>query len=141
MTALLDTNVIIDALQSRKPWDKDAEAIFLEAARDSFRGCITAKSATDIYYLCHHLIHDDAATRKLLSKLFLLFQVLDTAGIDVQKALASKVPDYEDAVMIETALREGCDCIVTRNIKDYSKSSLPVYPPERFLQLLSSQNQ
>lgn len=141
MTALLDTNVIVDALQSRKPWDKGAEAIFLEAARDSFRGCITAKSVTDIYYLCHHLIHDDAATRKLLSKLFQLFQVLDTTSMDVQKALASEVPDYEDAVMIETALREGCDCIVTRNMKDYSKSSLPVYVPDQFLQLLTPADQ
>lgn len=136
MTALLDTNIIVDALQSRKPWNNAAESIFLKAANNIFIGCITAKSVTDIYYLCHHALHDDAKTRSLISRLFQLFQVLDTTGIDVEKALASGVSDYEDAVMIETARREKCDCIVTRNIKDYSGSTIPVYTPDEFLQLL-----
>lgn len=138
MTALLDTNVIVDALQAREPWNKAAENIFLKVANNTFTGCITAKSVTDIYYLCHHALHDDAKTRSLISRLFLLFKVLDTAGIDTEKALASAVSDYEDAVMIETALREKCDCLVTRNVKDYSASVIPVYTPEEFLQILTT---
>lgn len=67
-----------------------------------------------------------------MAKLFLIFQISDTAAMDVQKALASNVQDYEDAVMIETAVREGFDCIVTRNIHDYSKSTIPVYSPDEF---------
>lgn len=138
MTALLDTNVIVDALQSREPWNKAAESIFLKIANNAFIGCITAKSVTDIYYLCHHTLHDDAKTRSLISKLFQLFQVLDTTGVDTEKALASDVSDYEDAVMIETALREKCDCIVTRNVKDFSASTIPVYTPDEFLQLFTN---
>lgn len=141
MIALLDTNIIVDVLQSRKPWNKTGEEIFLEASRDSFTGCITAKSVTDIYYLCHRTLHNDSAARSLIAKLFQLFHVLDTTGMDTQMALASSVSDYEDAVMIETACRSGCDCIVTRNIKDYSKSALPVYDPEQFLSLLHESNQ
>jgi len=137
MTALLDTNVIVDALQLREPWNKAAESIFLKVANNAFIGCITAKSVTDIYYLCHHTLHDDAKTRSLISKLFQLFQVLDTAGVDTEKALASDVSDYEDAVMVETALREKCDCIVTRNVKDYPASAIPVYTPDEFLQLFT----
>ncbi len=40
------------------------------------------------------------------------------------------------AVMAETALRTGMDCIVTRNIKDYVKSPTAVYTPKDFLDSL-----
>ena len=36
--------------------------------------------------------------------------------------------------MAETGLRVGADCIVTRNLKDYKLSVLPVLSPERFLE-------
>ena len=41
--------------------------------------------------------------------------------------------DYEDAVMVETAVRSDIDCIVTRNQKDYAKSSIRVLSPSDFL--------
>jgi hypothetical protein len=43
--------------------------------------------------------------------------------------------DYEDAVMSETASRNALDYIITRNVKDYSQSKIPVYMPESFLHL------
>ena len=75
----------------------------------------------------------------MLNKLFALFDVSDTAGIDCRKAVLSSVSDYEDAVMIETAVRTETDCIVTRNERDFSKSPLPVYTPDQFLKRLSGQ--
>ncbi len=47
--------------------------------------------------------------------------------------------DYEDAVMVQTALRIGADCIVTRNLKDYKLSSFPVYSPEQFISELAKE--
>ena len=41
--------------------------------------------------------------------------------------------------MIETARRTGMDCIVTRNEKDYAHADIPVYTPEAFIALLSSE--
>lgn len=136
MKALIDTCVIMDAIQNRVPFAEDAKNIIRAAANKWFSGSISAKSSTDIYYLVHRVTHSDKETRKILSKLFILFDVLDTAGIDVRKAISSGVSDYEDAVMIETAIREEIDCIVTRNTKDYSKSPIPVYHPSDFLRLL-----
>ena len=64
----------------------------------------------------------------------MLFDLLDTAGIDCRKAISSGMSDFEDAVMVETALRCGMDCIVTRNVKDYEKSLINVYQPDEFLE-------
>ena len=138
MRVLVDTCVIIDALQNREPFAMDARAIFLMAANEQFAGYLTAKSVTDIYYLTHRVTHSDQDTRVILSKLFKLFEPLDTAGIDCRQAIPSPVSDYEDAVMIETAKREGVDYIITRNLHDYSKSSVKVLPPKDFIQIMET---
>lgn len=141
MNALIDTCVIIDALQSREPFRPEAEAIFLAVANRRVAGCITASSVTDIYYLMHKALHSAADTKKALGILFSLFDIIDTCGIDCRKALASDTADYEDAVMIESAIRADIDCIVTRNTKDYAEAPLPVYSPSEFLKLLTAEEE
>jgi len=141
MRVLIDTCIIIDALQSRVPFAEAAQKIFLSSANRKFEGYITAKSVTDIYYLTHRLTHSDMETRKILSKLFMLFHLLDTTSLDCRKAISSEMNDYEDAIMVETAVRSGMDCIVTRNIKDYTKAAVNVLDPLAFLKLLEADNE
>ena len=142
MRVLVDTCVIIDALQSRSPFAEAAQKLFIHSANKQFEGYITAKSVTDIYYyLTHRLIHSDIETRKILNKLFTLFHLLDTASIDCKKAISSEVDDYEDAVMVETAIRSEMNLIVTRNVKDYTKTSVKVCEPSVFLKLLDTENE
>lgn len=90
MRAFIDTCIIIDTLQSREPFKDDAQAIFLQVANNRFEGFITAKASTDIYYLTHRHTHNDKDTRKLLGSLYLLFDLLDTTGIDCRKAISSE---------------------------------------------------
>ena len=139
MRALLDTCVIIDAMQNRESFCKDAQELFLAAANNLFVGCITAKASTDIYYLMHRHTHSDKTSRDVLNKLFTLFEVADTAGIDCRRAIPSPVSDFEDAVMIETAARTEVDCIVTRNEQDFVKSTVPVLSPKDFLSRLMTE--
>ena len=136
MKALLDTCVVVDLLQKREPFFKDAKSVFLNVANHQFEGFVSAKALTDIYYLMHRYTHSDAESRKALGTLMQLVGVLSTNGIDCQNALVSAVSDYEDAIMIETAIRGQMDCIVTRNLADYAKSPVPVYSPEDFLKHL-----
>ena len=106
--------------------------MFLLAANRKFDGFISAKSVTDIY----RVTQSDKDTRDILSRLFKLFDIADIAGTDCKYALSSEVSDYDDAVMIETAIRTQMDGIVTRNAKDYSKSPIPVLAPEELIQKL-----
>lgn len=138
MKGLIDTCIAIDFLQKREPFAEDALRIFRAAASELFAGYITAKSATDIYYIDHRGTHDKAASCKKLRSLLTIVGLADSAAIDVFQALSSGLPDIEDAVMVETAKRIGADCIVTRNIKDYIKSNISAYTPAEFLELLIS---
>ena len=120
MRALIDTCVIVDALQGREPFCKDAQDLFLAAASNLFG-----------------YTHNDKASREVLNKLFTLFEIADTAGIDCRRAIPSPVSDFEDAVTIETAARTEADCIVTRNIQDFVKSTVTVLTPKDFLRKLA----
>lgn len=133
MKVLLDTNVIIDALQDRQPWAEAAKELFREAARNRFKGCLTAKAVADIHYLTRRCTHSEKAARETLGKLLALFELLDTTAGDCERALISETADYEDAIMIETAARTGADCIVTRNLRDFSRSPVKVMAPETFV--------
>ena len=79
---LIDTCVIIDVLQKREPFWKNASKVFLAAATEKIEGVITAKSLTDIYYLTHRCTHDDKKTRDVILKLLELFKLADTAADD-----------------------------------------------------------
>ena len=133
MRALIDTCIVIDLLQKREPFFDDAHKVFLSLANRQYEGYISAKSVADIHYLMHHFLHDEAKSRKAVETLFNLFSVLDTTELDCKKAILSPVNDYEDAIMVETALRSGMDFIVTRNLKDYEKSSVQARLPADFL--------
>ena len=139
MRAVIDTCVILDALQSRVPFEKDAQTIFLLAASEQFIGCITAKSVADLCYITHKHTHSDKETRSILNKLFDLFELIDTAGADCLHALPSAVSDYEDAIMAQTAKRIGADCIITRNEADYKAAGIKIYSPQAFIEALQAE--
>ena len=143
MRAIIDTNVIVDVLQKRQPWFEAGSKIFIAIANRQIAGCITAKQAADIHFFSRKQFKGqdnvDEKARQVLSGLFSLFEVIDTLAVDCQDAMGIGNNDYEDAVMIASAQRAGVDCIVTRDPKHYSSSSVKVYSPEQFLEVISSQ--
>ena len=136
MKTLIDTCVIVDVLQKREPFYKSAMDIVLAVSNRRCLGILTAKSVSDIYYILRSRIHNEEEVRKLLRILFILFDVEDTFSTDCQLVLDSSMNDYEDAIMVQTAVRVGADCIVTRNLKDYKPAAIPVFSPDEFLEKL-----
>ena len=55
----------------------------------------------------------------------------------IDKALKSGITDFENAVQYYAALTANVDFIITRNIKDYKKATIPVLTAEQFLRTLS----
>ena len=139
MKILLDTNVIIDALTSREPWNKSAEKIFLMGANHIVDMYITASSATDIYYLLRKFVKDTAGSKQIMSKLYSLIGILDVTAANCVEALASPISDYEDAVVEKVAASKEMDYIVTRNIKDYQEGAVKVILPDEFISMLEEE--
>lgn len=141
MKAVVDTNVILDALTSREPFREAAEAIFLHTAAKSFDALLIATSITDIHYLLRKHLHDPELTRSALGNLLVLFEIQDVTQEDCINALASKMSDFEDAILASCAARASAEFIITRNTKDFKESPILAITPDEFLQILSSEDQ
>lgn len=139
MKILIDTNIVIDALTSREPWNEHAEKIFLMAANNIIDMYITASSATDIYYLIRKHLHSTETAKQIMGKLYSLVGIIEVKGEDLIDALASPIIDYEDAVVEQVARRSDMECIVTRNQKDYEAGLTQIYLPEDFVRFLEQE--
>ena len=134
MKILIDTNVILDALQSRKGFLEDAGWMMLNS--DKYDGYITANSITDIFYIQNKFYHSKHKTREAIANLSKIYSIIDTTATDCYNAIRSNISDFEDAVLLESAIREGMDAIVTRNTKDFKGSPVKIYTPSEFLAVL-----
>ena len=142
MKVLIDTNVIIDVLQQREPWFPDGQKIFIAAAEKRMDGYITTKQVADIHYFSKKNFkgqeNADQKARQVISKLFDLFCIADTLCEDCQNAIAVNNGDYEDAIMISTALRINAGCIVTRNTEHFKIFNLKVFTPSEFINFIEN---
>lgn len=137
MKILFDTNVILDVMLLRNPFYKSAALLLAEAERKKVEGFVCSTTVTTIHYLV-----EKAKGRKVaLSQIENLLKIFQISQVDkscLESALSSKIKDFEDAVLNESASRERVDGIVTRNVKDFHESKLTIYNPEEFLKILKA---
>jgi len=124
MRVVLDTNVIMDALQERTPFDADAKEILKRAQNREFVCLLTANAATDIFYL-YSRARDVHSAKAALEFLLDCFEVLPVTHDDCKAALSLPIEDFEDALVVVCAGRAKADCIVTRD-KDFLQVASPV---------------
>jgi predicted nucleic acid-binding protein len=129
----IDTDVIIDFIIDRQPFSREAAQVFTLIDQRKVKGYASALSYSNIYYvLRNYASHKKAIT--MLNELSDLVGILKVDDDIIKASLASDFKDFEDAIQYYTAQEyKRIDVIITRNIKDYKKSSLPVMTPETFM--------
>jgi len=60
----------------------------------------------------------------IINKLLDIFSVIPITEKILRNALSSSIEDYEDAVIEVSAISEGIDYIVSRDIKDFGKGKI-----------------
>ena len=96
----------------------------------------SALSYVTAMYVAHKYGYQNVKDSLLAISAFV--EVLDLQSSSVVEMLSSDWKDYEDAVQNHTAICANSDCIVTRNVKDFKDSSLPIYTVDEFLNLLEA---
>lgn len=134
---LLDTNVVLDLLLARKPFDKDAVAIASAVARGELVAYIAATSVTTIHYIARKAIGTLEADRAI-GRLLLLFQVAPVTELVLSSALARAFSDFEDAVLDAAAELVSVNALITRDAEGFRRSKLPVFTPAEFLRAMSA---
>ena len=135
MIVLVDTDVVLDALLARTPFDVDAVKIFAASETGKIDGFICATTVTNVHYIARKAIGKQQATRRL-SDLLTVFQIASVTPSVLKSALELRFTDFEDAVIHQSAVAINAQGIVTRNVGDFSGSTIPVYEPLQFLALL-----
>lgn len=123
---LLDTNIIIDLLAKREPFDQDARMLFSFADKEKV---ILYTSALSIANLSYVLLRKrkPEETKQILRKLKLLVGILSLDEKIINLALNdNEFNDFEDGLQYYSALENNIEIIVTRNLKDFKNSRIPV---------------
>ena len=134
----LDTNVIIDFLADRRPFSLTAAEIFNASLSGYVKIYISSVSYNNIYYILRQsLSHNE--TLKLLEALSEMTEIVDVTKTVIKKSLKSEFKDFEDAIQYNCALTVSkLDFIVTRDSKDFKKSTLPVMNPQEAVGIINS---
>jgi predicted nucleic acid-binding protein len=135
MKILFDTNVILDVLLEREPFAKPAAYLMSKVETSEIQGYISAITVTTIHYLIAKAIGKTKA-KKYIKLILSLFEVAPVNRLVLESSLSNKFTDYEDAVIYESAIHAGVECIVTRDVKDYKPSVIPVYEPLEMVNII-----
>ncbi|WP_080803200.1 type II toxin-antitoxin system VapC family toxin [Arabiibacter massiliensis] len=137
MEALLDTNVVIDALADRGEWAADARNLLFLAAQGKAHLYLSGSTLADIFYLANRYVyHDKKRSLQVVNILLDSLSVVEVGFGECLLAANSKIGDYEDAVVAEAARRANLSYIVTRNGKDFEGNEVPTITPANYLEKL-----
>jgi len=133
MVVLIDTNVIMDALQERSPFDIAAKEILMLGQRNKFKCLFTANAATDIFYL-YSKARDVKSANIALGFLLKVYSVVSVAQEDCLAALSLPILDFEDALVVACAKKANANYIITRDNKFLTEDSpVTIVSPDEFL--------
>jgi len=137
---LIDTDVILDSFFNREPFAEFSTAVLNLCEQNKLFGCTTPVIICNVYYL----LSKTAKHQFVIEKIKQLLGIIDIVKMDrniVLNALNSEFKDFEDALQNFSAVEQGrVNIILTRNIKDFSKSELVVLSPETYLKGLVKGN-
>lgn len=92
---------------------------------------------TDIYYLVRKYTHSTELAYQAVGKMLEIVKVCSVTNNDVLTAYQRKAKDFEDCLVATCAKSIRCDCIVTRNKKNFEAFDIPLLTPSELLQKLS----
>ena len=139
MRLLIDTNVIMDFIVKREPFTSDAEKVIGLCIEKRIPCCIAAHTIPNLFYILRkHLSIEER--RDILLKICKIFTVIGIDSNKLESALKdSNFEDFEDCLQVQCGKDYLADFIVTRNVKDFINSSIPVLEPTRLIAKLSEQ--
>ncbi|MFM7014841.1 MAG: type II toxin-antitoxin system VapC family toxin [Bacteroidota bacterium] len=128
----VDTDVVLDLLSARQPHYKHAAELFSLADIGSVRLYVSSLTFANVHYLLSKQL-SASESRKLLLRFKTLVTVIAVGDKIVELALSSSFADFEDAIQFYAAIENNVSILLTRNLKDFKKATIPVMTPQQYL--------
>lgn len=130
---LIDTNIVLDLLAKREPFYESAAQIFTLADRQELVLGVSSLTIANTNYVLSRLSSGKEA-REILRKFKILVQVLELNEKIVELALNDEAfADFEDGLQYYSAVEHNQDVIVTRDLKGFKESKIPVMTAAEYL--------
>jgi predicted nucleic acid-binding protein len=132
MKVFLDTNVMLDLLGERELFYLSAAKIATLADKGKIEIVVSALSYATVSYFLTKIEGIEKAKDKL-RKFKVISKICELDEIIIEKGLNSDFSDYEDSLQYFSSLRQDCAILITRNVKDFKGTQIPVMTPDEFL--------
>ena len=134
MKILIETNIILDLIQSREPFSENASKIINSCVKKENEGYISAHSLSDIFFILRK--DKTVEERKALILNLCSFFIVIPEDKNFYTAVCQNNDwnDLEDGLKMKCADFENLDYIVTRDAgKGFNNSPVKVISAENFL--------
>ena len=132
----IDTNIVIDLLSRRNPFFEEAAILFSLADKKHIKLSVSSLTIANTGYTLLRGINSKE-TKSVLRKLRLIVEILPLDDKIVGLALNDDTfTDFEDGLQYFTAIENNQDIIITRNLKDFKNSKMPVMITKQFLETI-----
>lgn len=129
----LDTNIVIDLLAHRVQFYDEVATLFSLADQKQIELSVSSLTFANTSYTLLKQLNANK-TKETLRKLKLIVKVLSLDDKIIELALNDQqFSDFEDGLQYFTAVENYQDIIITRNLKDFKKSKLPVLSAKQFI--------
>ena len=129
---MIDANIILDVLLNRPDYVKDSAMIWKLCETEQMKGYVSTLTFANLVYIMRKQL-DPEKIEDVFHKLNLIFEFADFSVSDLTHAADLNWNDFEDAVQSVIAERIHADYIITRNVRDFSKSRVMAFTPPELL--------
>jgi predicted nucleic acid-binding protein len=135
----IDTNIVLDLLAKREPFFEDAAKLFSLADKKKVKLLVSSLTFANTNYVLSKL-NNPISARDVLSRFKVLVTVVDLNDKIIELSLNDSLfSDFEDGLQYYSAIENEADFILTRNLKDFKSSTIPVITAKTFLEFTSLQ--
>ena len=132
MKLLIDANILLDVLQNREPYVQASSVIWKLCETEKAKGYVSALTFANLVYIMRKEL-EPKKIEETLQALSLIFEFVDFSASDLSRAAELNWDDFEDAVQSITADRVHADYIITRNVRDFTKSKVIAFAPSELI--------
>ncbi len=132
---LIDTNIVLDLLAKRLEFVKEAQELFTSSDKKEIKLYVSALTFANTYYVLSQKMKLENA-RKILRKFKVLVEVLPMNDKIIDLSLESDFKDFDDAIQYHTAIENEVNIIITRNLKDFKTSAIPVLTAKEYIKMI-----
>lgn len=130
----LDTNILIDLLAKRSPFDKAAAELASLADLEKVHLVVSALSFANAFYILSKYT-TSKNVKEEIRKFKILTETADLTDKVIEQGFESDFVDFEDSLQYFCAISKSCTHLISRNGKHFKNSTIQVMNAEEYMNL------